>query len=135
MRSYYNESHHRFRKELRAFIEEHISPDAPQWDEDGERPSLELNQLMGQVHIVLCICMCVCVYIYIYIYIAILLAVLLFHSLSSFTHEFIVVHPSDHRDVELLEHGAVRADDSREHTGLRYAERENEWMKRERMHE
>jgi hypothetical protein len=45
---YYSESHHKFRAALREFIDREIAPDAAQWDEEGTRPSLELNQKMGQ---------------------------------------------------------------------------------------
>ena len=45
---YYNESHHKLRKDIRAFIEAHIAPTAADDDEFGEDPSLELNIKMGK---------------------------------------------------------------------------------------
>jgi alkylation response protein AidB-like acyl-CoA dehydrogenase len=44
---YYNETHHRFRAAIRAFVDEHIAPTAAADDEAGTPVSLELNKKMG----------------------------------------------------------------------------------------
>ncbi|KXS16673.1 acyl-CoA dehydrogenase domain-containing protein [Gonapodya prolifera JEL478] len=44
---YYDESHHRLRKWMRTFVEEHIIPDALEKEQSNERPSLELWKKMA----------------------------------------------------------------------------------------
>ena len=44
---YYNDTHHRFRAAIRAFVDEHIAPTAAADDEAGTPVSLELNKKMG----------------------------------------------------------------------------------------
>ena len=48
---YYNDSHHKLRRDVRAFIDEHIAPTAADDDEFGEDPSMELNVAMGNAGI------------------------------------------------------------------------------------
>mmetsp|Transcript_35665 Transcript_35665/g.44231 ORF Transcript_35665/g.44231 Transcript_35665/m.44231 type:complete len:506 (+) Transcript_35665:69-1586(+) len=48
---YYNESHHRFRKAMRDFIDREIVPTAADDDENGIDPSPELHKEMGEAGI------------------------------------------------------------------------------------
>lgn len=45
---YYTESHRRFHKELRKFMDEHVLPVAEKVEASGERPDRELVKLMGE---------------------------------------------------------------------------------------
>jgi len=45
---YYNDSHHLFRKNLRAFIETEIMPNAVKWEEAGTEPSDALWKKLGE---------------------------------------------------------------------------------------
>jgi len=45
---YYNESHKRFRTNVRAFIEDEIRPEADDNEEDGDHPAIEVYQAMGK---------------------------------------------------------------------------------------
>ena len=53
---YYRESHTRFRKAIRAFIDKNVSPTAARDDERGVLPSAELNKKMGQEGMLVAIC-------------------------------------------------------------------------------
>lgn len=44
---YYNESHHALQKWMREFVDKHVTPDAREKEQSGERPSVELVQLCG----------------------------------------------------------------------------------------
>lgn len=45
--AFYNESHHRFRADLRRFFDEEVMPDAVANDSQGKHPPIELWQRMG----------------------------------------------------------------------------------------
>ena len=45
--AFYNESHHRFRADLRRFFDEEVMPDAVANDAQGKHPPIELWQRMG----------------------------------------------------------------------------------------
>lgn len=49
---YYKESHHRLRKAVREFMNEHVKPFAKEWDDNGVRPSKELDKKLGEAGIV-----------------------------------------------------------------------------------
>lgn len=52
---YFNESHDRFRRSLRAFMDQEVAPIALEQDESGEAPSIELMKKMGQAGILTCL--------------------------------------------------------------------------------
>lgn len=48
---YYNESHRRLQREFRKFVDEKVTPVAEKCEASGERPDVELVQLMGKLGI------------------------------------------------------------------------------------
>lgn len=48
---YYNESHHKFRAAVRAFMNEHVKPFAKEWDDTGSLPTREVDKLLGEAGI------------------------------------------------------------------------------------
>lgn len=51
---YFTESHDRYRRGLRTFIDTELAPFANKADEDGEAPSIELNRKLGRAGILAC---------------------------------------------------------------------------------
>ncbi|GAA5935723.1 uncharacterized protein JCM15063_001782 [Sporobolomyces koalae] len=47
---YYKDSHRALQKEMRAFVDEHVRPDAQMHEKDGKRPTVELIQKMGEIN-------------------------------------------------------------------------------------
>ncbi|BGP14303.1 hypothetical protein JCM10213_009164 [Rhodosporidiobolus nylandii] len=48
---YYSDSHRSLQKFMRKFVDEEIRPDAQLHEKDGKRPTVELIQKMGELHI------------------------------------------------------------------------------------
>ncbi|GAA5922485.1 hypothetical protein JCM1841_004926 [Sporobolomyces salmonicolor] len=48
---YHKDSHRALQKEMRLFVDEHVRPDAQLHERDGKRPTVELIQKMGSMHI------------------------------------------------------------------------------------
>eukprot|EP00299_Pterocystis_sp_00344_P012590 c606_g1_i1.p1 GENE.c606_g1_i1~~c606_g1_i1.p1 ORF type:complete len:529 (-),score=89.33 c606_g1_i1:24-1568(-) len=51
---YFNESHARFRKAFRAFLDTEIAPHAAAWEDAGKEPSAELFKKLGQASFFAC---------------------------------------------------------------------------------
>lgn len=47
---YYKDSHRALQKAVREFTDEHVVPDAQLHEKDGKRPTVELIQKMGEIH-------------------------------------------------------------------------------------